>query len=129
MKKQVSSGGQGGGAPSGPEKTKSRRSPTRALVVSSALVVICFIAHIFVLVLIDPAKAQNFSKLNAYALASIPLGMGLVFLLDAINNFRRIETRSPAHLVPLLLAIVFGGLGIQGLLGFMIYFIRHSFLM
>jgi hypothetical protein len=55
--------------------------------------------------------------------------MGLVFLLDAINNFRRIETRSPAHFVPLLLAIVFGGLGIQGLVGFMIYFIRHSFLM
>ncbi len=131
MKEHEGSGTQGDDEPKGPESkpARPRRSHARALVISSALVVICFLVHIFILFMIDPTTVQNFSKLNTYALGSIPLAMGLVFFFDAITHFRKIEARSPVHLVPLLFAVVFGGLSIQGLLGFMIYLVRHTVLM
>lgn len=131
MKKHEGTEAKGSGAPRGLERKppQPRGSHTRALVMSSALVVMCFAAHLLVLFMVEPSTAQNFSKLNAYALGSIPLAMGLVFFFDAITNFRKIESRSPVHLVPLLFAVVFGGLSIQGLLGFMIYLVRHTVLM
>jgi hypothetical protein len=116
-----------GGEPARPENgsPQPRGSHARALALSSGVVVICFLLHILILFLVQPLKVLHLSKLNAYAVATIPLGMGLVFFRDAIINFRRLESRSPVHLVSFMLAIVFGGLSIQGFLGFLIYLVRH----
>jgi hypothetical protein len=121
-------GQSGDGEPKKPDNDSNprRSSPERALVISSVFVITCFLVHILILFLVQPFKVLPLSKLNAYAYSSIPLGMGIVFLLDAIANFRRIESRSFIHLFPFMLAVIFGGLSIQGLLGFIIYFIRHA---
>jgi len=115
-----------GSEPRRPEKESRPRSPAQALAISSTLVVIFFLVHMLILFLVNPLNILNLSKLNAYAISSIPLGMGLVFLVDAITNFRRIEVHSGVHFVPFLLAIVFGGLSIQGILGCLIYVARHA---
>jgi len=124
MKKLEGSRGQSGGEPNDPEKSpQARRS--RVLVISSALVVTCFLVHILVLFLVDPLKVLHLSKLNAYAISSIPLGMGLVFSFDAITHFMRLESRSALHFVSFLMVVLFGSFSVHGLLGFMMYLVRH----
>lgn len=132
MKKQEDGGdGAGGrkgsGEPERPEKEspQSRGSHARALATSSALVAIFFLLHVLILFLVDPLKILHLSKLNAYATSIIPLAMGLVFFLDAITNFMRIESRSAVHLASFLMAVLFGSFSIHGLLGFILYLMRH----
>lgn len=125
MKNRDGSEGHGGGEHGRPENKSPHPSHERALAISSAVVAICFLAHILVLLLVDPLKVLHLSKLNAYAISSIPLAMGVVFFFDAITNFMRIESRSAGHLGFFLLAILFGSFSIHGLLGFLIYLVRH----
>jgi hypothetical protein len=116
-----------GGPPERPENGSpwSPGSPARALALSSAVVTICFLLHVLILCLVEPLKILYLSKLNAYATSIIPLGIGLVFFLDAIRSFIRIESRSAVHFVLFLLAVLFGSFGIHGLLGFLLYLMRH----
>jgi len=125
MKTQDGNGKHDDGGPSRPQNEPPHQSHPRALAISAAVVVACFLVHILILVLVEPLKVLHLTKLNAYATSSIPLAMGLVFLVDAITHFRQIEARSAVHLVPFILAVVFGGLSVQGLLGFMIFLVRH----
>ncbi len=118
-------GRQGGSEPRDPKKGSPRAGSARALAISAALVVSCFLVHVLVLVLVDPFKVLHLSKLNAYALSSIPLAMGLVFSFDAITNFLRLGSRSAAHFVSFLLVILFGSFSVHGLLGFILYLVRH----
>jgi carbon starvation protein CstA len=128
MNKHEGSGaGQSGGGPKQPqeEPRQSRTDHARALAISAALVVLFFVVHVLVLVLVDPLKILPLSKLNAYAASIIPLGMGLVFCYDAIVNFLRIEKRSAVQFAWFLVAILFGSFSIHGLLGFILFVIRH----
>lgn len=126
MNKQPGGGGQGGGEPR-PEREprQSGVDPARALAISSALIVFFFVVHVLVLVLVDPLKVLPLSKLNAYAASIVPLGAGLVFLYDAVTNFLRIEKRSAVQFAWFLLAVLFGSFSIHGLLGFILFVIRH----
>lgn len=120
-------GNDGRGPPKGPENSSPRAggSHARALAISSALVVAFFLLHVLLLLLVRPWNVLPLSKLNAYAVSCIPLGMGLVFFFDAITNFIRIEARSAVHFAAFLLAILFGSLSVHGLLGFILYLVRH----
>ena len=102
------------------------RSPERALFISSALVTICWLGHFFFLLLVDPLKYLALSKETAVAYASVPLCVGIVFLLWAIYNFSKIESRSFLHFVLLIFALIFGSLSIQGLIGSVMYLMRRS---
>lgn len=118
-------GREDGDEPGGPGNAASQRSRARALAVSTALVVFLFLVHILVLFLVEPLKILRLSRLNAYAMSIIPLGMGLAFFVDAITSFVRLETRSTRHFAIFLLAALFGSLSIHGLLGFFLFVIRH----
>lgn len=61
--------------PETPEKGSrdTRRTPERALAVSSALVTAGFFIHLLILFLVEPLKILSLSKVNAYAYSSIYL--------------------------------------------------------
>jgi hypothetical protein len=119
----------GGGEPEKPEKTLAlfQRSPEGALFRSSALTTFSWLNHIFFLLLVDPMKYLDISRDRALAYSIIPLIAGVVFLWDAIYNFRRIEARSVFHTILLIFAIIFGGLSIVGLSGFVLRLVRRSY--
>jgi hypothetical protein len=120
--------GRDGGEPREPGKgpLPATHDVARALSISATLVVLCFVVHILVLVLVDPLRVLPVSKLNAFALSSIPLAMGLVFAFDAITSFMRLEARSAGHFVAFLLVVLFGSFSVHGLLGFILYVARHA---
>jgi nitrate reductase NapE component len=103
-----------------------RNSAERALIISSVLVVLCFLVHILFLLLVEPFKVLHLSKINAYAYSSIPLAAGLIFLFDTISNFRNVQARSMLHLFLFVLAVIFGSLSFHGLLGFILFMMRRS---
>ena len=119
----------GGGEPEKPEKTLAlfQRSPEGALFRSSALTTLSWLSHIFFLLLVDPLKYLDISRDRALAYSIIPLFAGVVFLWDAIYNFRRIEARSVFHTILLIFALIFGGLSIVGLSGFVLRLVRRSY--
>jgi hypothetical protein len=121
------SGGQGRGERDRPERDEppSGVDHARVLALSSALVVMLFLAHVLVLVLVDPLKILHLSKLNAYAVSSVPLAMALVFAVDAIESFLRLEARTAWHLAWFLLVVLFGSFSVHGLFGFILYLVRH----
>ena len=119
----------GGGEPEKPEKTLAlfQRSPEGALFRSSALTTVSWLSHIFFLLLVDPLKYLDISRDRALAYSIIPLFAGVVFLWDAIYNFRRIEARSVFHTILLMFALIFGGMSIVGLSGFVLRLVRRSY--
>jgi hypothetical protein len=118
--------GKAGGAPENPEKTFPffPRSPEAALVISSALTVVSFLSHIFFLLLVDPWRVLEISKESALTYSTIPLCLGVVFLLSAIYSFIRIESRSVVHIIILIFAVVFGSFSVHGLLGFVHHYLN-----
>src|ERR1700730_17214178 len=119
----------GGGEPEKPEKTLAlfQRSPEGALFRSSALTTFSWLSHIFFLLLVDPLKYLDISRDRALAYSIIPLFAGTPYLWDAIYNFRRIEARSVFHTILLIFALIFGGLSIVGLSGFVLRLVRRSY--
>ena len=119
----------GGGEPEKPEKTLAlfQRSPEGALFRSSALTTVSWLSHILFLLLVDPLKYLDISRDRALAYSIIPLFAGVVFLWDAIYNFRRIEARSVFHTILLIFALILGGLSIVGLSGFVLRLVRRSY--
>ncbi len=116
----------GGGAPMKPDKTFPffPRSPEGALFISSALTVFSFLSHIFFLLLVDPWRVLDISKESALTYSTIPLFFGVVFLLSAIYNFIRIESRSVVHVILFIFAVAFGSFSIHGLLGFVHHYLN-----
>jgi hypothetical protein len=109
-----------GGAPKKPEKPFPfiPRTPERALVLTSALTVVSFLAHIFFLFLVDPWRVLEIPKEDALTYSTIPLGFSVVFLLSAIYSFIRIESKSIFYVIVLIFAAIFGSFSFHGLLGF-----------
>jgi hypothetical protein len=121
--------GQAGGAPNSPRKLEKTfplfpRSPERALVISSALTVFSFLSHFFFLVLVHPWRVLDMPKEDALTYSTIPLGIGVVFLVSAIYSFVKIESRSVVHLIILIIAVAFGSFSFHGLLGFVHHYIN-----
>ena len=119
----------GGGESEKPEKTLVlfQRSPEGALFRSSILTTFSWLSHIFFLLLVDPLKYLDISRDRALTYSIVPLFAGVVFLRDAIYNFRRIEARSVFHTILLIFALIFGGLSILGLTGFVLRLVRGSY--
>jgi hypothetical protein len=108
------------GAPKKPEKPFPfiPRTPERAFVLTSALTVVSFLAHIFFLFLVDPWRVLEIPKEDALTYSTIPLGFSVVFLLSAIYSFIRIESKSIFYVIVLIFAAIFGSFSFHGLLGF-----------
>jgi hypothetical protein len=119
----------GGGEPRKPGKALApfRFFPERALFISTAVVICCWLSHFFFLLLVDPWRYLAISRESAVAYPSIPLYVGIVFLLFAVYNFIRIRSRSVFHIVLLIFALSFGSLSVQGLIGSVSYLIRRSY--
>lgn len=100
------------------------RSPERALVISSALTVVSFLSHFFFLVLVHPWRVLDLPKEDALTYSTIPLGIGVVFLVSAIYSFIKIESRSVVHVILLIFALVFGSFALHGLLGFARHYLK-----
>ena len=106
------------GAVSGPGKPSPFPwPPQRALFICSALTAVSFLAHILFLFLVSPLNVVPLSKEDAYLYGAIPLCFGAIFFALAVYNFIIIEERSVSHTLLLLLALSFGSLSLQGLLG------------
>jgi hypothetical protein len=125
--------GQTGGVPNAPRKLEKSfplfpRSPERALVISSALTVFCFLSHFFFLVLVHPWRVLDMPKEDALTYSTIPLGFGVVFLVSAIYSFVKIESRSVVHLIILIIAVAFGSFCFHGLLGFVHHYLNMEIL-
>ncbi len=116
----------GGGAPKIPVTAFPLfpRSPERALAISSALTVVSFLSHFFFLVLVHPWRVLDIPKEDALTYSTIPLGFGVVFLVSAIYNFVKIESRSAVHIIVLIIAVVFGSFCFHGLLGFVHHYLN-----
>jgi hypothetical protein len=119
----------GSGAPDAPRKQGNAfpllpRSPERALIISSALTVVSFLSHFFFLVLVHPWRVLDIPKEDALTYSTIPLGFGVVFLVSAIYNFLKIESRSVVHIIVLIFAVVFGSFSFHGLLGFVHHYLN-----
>jgi hypothetical protein len=119
----------GGGKPRKPGRALAsfRLFPERALFVSTAIVICCWLTHFFFLLLVDPWRYLAVSRESAVAYASIPLGVAIVFLVVAVYNFIRIHSRSVFHIVLLIFALSFGSLSVQGIIGSASYLIRRSY--
>ena len=113
-----------------PERTFSfiPRTPERALVISSALTVVSFLSHIFFLFLVDPWRVFDIPKEDALAYSTIPLGFGVVFLLAAIYNFIRIESKSMLYVIVFIFPLIFGSFSLHGLLGFVHHYLNLTVL-
>ncbi len=123
--------GQGYGAGGGPKKPEksveiASRSPAKSFYIWTALTAFSFLGHILFLFLVEPLKVFSLAKANAYAYSGIPLAFGLVCLLFAILNFRRITPRTGVQIVVLIVAIIFGSLTIQGVAGIVRFFAAGS---
>jgi hypothetical protein len=101
-----------------------RLSPARVLFISTVLIVLSFLSHIFFLLLVDPWKYLAISKESAMTYSGIPLCFGVAFLLAAIFSFLRIESRSPSHIILIIIVFVFGSLTLQGLSGIALHLVR-----
>lgn len=100
------------------------RSPGRALFICSVLTALCFLLHIFFLLLVSPWNVLNITKETAFVYSSIPLCFAVVFALSSIYNFTIIEERSGSHILLLLAALIFGSLSLQGLLGVAMHYYK-----
>ena len=120
----------GGSAPRKPQKPFPffPRSPGAALVLSSALTVLCFLSHIVFLLLVDPWRVLNIPKEDALAYSTIPVLFGVVFSLSAIYNFVRMEDRSIVHALLLTFAVIFGSFSLHGLFGFANHYLNLAVL-
>jgi hypothetical protein len=118
----------GGGAPRYPGETSVTywRTAEGALFISSTLVTLCFLIHIFILFLVEPLRVLALPKESAYAYSAIPLYFGVLFLLSSIYNFTKIESRSAVHFLALIVAFIFGSLSLQGVAGFIMFVVRQS---
>jgi hypothetical protein len=109
MTKLENAGGEGRGIFGG--------SPERALFKSAMLTAFCFLVHILFLFLVNPLNVVPLSKEDAYLYGAIPLSFGVLFLALSVYNFIIIEERSVSHVLLLLVALSFGSMSLQGLLG------------
>jgi|SRR5579875_609348 hypothetical protein len=102
------------------------RTREKTLFVSAALTVLCFLIHIFFLLLVNPWRVLDLSKETAYLLSGIPLGFGAMFFGLSVYSFIKIEERSAVHILVLLVAISLGSMCIQGLLGLGLHYLMPS---
>ena len=125
-----SEGRAGGGAPGKPETTLPfiPLSPEGLFVLSSALTVVSFLSHIFFLFLVDPWRVLDFTKEDALAYSTIPLGFGVIFLLAAIYSFIRIESKSMAYVIVFIFPLIFGSFSLHGLIGFVHHYLNLTVL-
>jgi hypothetical protein len=131
--RRLEGGGNGGGqgyGGSGPRKPDrsvdvAARTPAQRFYLWTALTALSFLSHIAFLALIEPLKVFSMTKANAYAYSGVPLVFGLICLLFAILNFRKITPRTEIHIAVLLVTIVFGSLNFQGAGGIVWFFARE----
>jgi hypothetical protein len=109
-----------------PEKTLAffQRGPEGALLRSSSLTVVSFLIHILFLLFADPANYSHLSKDTIFAYSSIPLYFGAMFLILSVYYFIKIQKRSVLHIVLLLVALSFGSMSLQGLLGIAMHYVK-----
>jgi hypothetical protein len=130
--RRVESGGNregqgfGGGGPRKPDRGAAIavRPPAQRLYIWTALTAVSFLSHILFLALVEPLKVLSMTKANAYVYSGVPLVFGLICLLFAIQNFRKITPRAEIHIAALLVAIVFGSLNFQGVAGIVWFFAK-----
>jgi hypothetical protein len=101
-------------------------SPERALFKSAVLTAFCFLVHILFLFLVNPLNVVHLSKEEAYLYGAIPLCLGVIFLVLSVYNFILLEERSASHILLLLIALSFGSMSLQGLLGLGLHYVRLS---
>jgi hypothetical protein len=99
-------------------------SPERVLFKSAVLTAFCFLVHILFLFLVSPLNVVPLSKEEAYLYGAIPLCFGVIFLALSVYNFIIIEERSVSHVLLLLVALSFGSMSLQGLLGLALHYIK-----
>jgi hypothetical protein len=116
------------GEPRRPKKalTVFARSPGAALFLSTALLAVSFLIHIFFLFLVEPLRYLNIPKEDAMMYSGIPLCVGIVFLAIAIYNFVKIKPRSALHIIALVFVLAFGSLSLQGLAGIFLHLAHVS---
>jgi hypothetical protein len=121
-------GGVGGSMPGKPEKAiaQFRLSSGAGLFISTVLLAISFLCHIFFLFLVEPLKYLVISKDEAMVYSGVPLAFGVIFLAAAIYSFMKIETRSPIHIIVLIFVFAFGSLTLQGLAGIAMHLVHVS---
>lgn len=99
-------------------------APQAGLFISTALLALSFLSHIFFLFLVEPLRYLTLSKEDAMNYSGIPLAIGVLFLISAVYNFIKIESRTASHIVVIILAAAFGSLSLQGLSGIAMHLVR-----
>jgi hypothetical protein len=99
-------------------------SPGRVLFKTSMLTAASFLVHILFLFLVSPLNVVHLSKEDAYLYAAIPLCFGALFFALSVYNFIIMEERSPSHILLLLVALSFGSMSLQGLLGLALHYVK-----
>jgi hypothetical protein len=109
-----------------PEKTSAQfwRSPEAVFFITATLTVFCFLSHFLYLSFVEPAQSSILAKEKVFAYSSVPLSIGLVFLVAAIVSFRKIKYYSSLQVLVLIVVIVFGSFIIHGLIVFHTYLLR-----
>ncbi|HTV31927.1 MAG TPA: hypothetical protein VME69_02335 [Methylocella sp.] len=96
------------------------------LIWSSLLTMLSFLVHVLFLIFADPAQWPSLSKESVYLTSAIPLSFGIIFAILAVYAFIRLRNRSLLHIGFLLLALSFGSLCLQGLLGIAMHHINRE---
>jgi len=101
-----------------------RRGPDGTLTRSALLTVLSFVIHVLYLIFADPSQWPSLSKESVYLKSAIPLCFGVLFLVLSVYSFTRLTTRTFLHIGFLLLALSFGSLCVQGLLGIGLHYVH-----
>jgi len=101
-----------------------RRGPEGTLTRSALLTVLSFVTHVLYLIFADPSQRPSLSKESVYFTSAIPLCFGVLFLVLSVYSFTRLTTRTLLHIGFLLLALSFGSLCVQGLLGIGLHYVH-----
>lgn len=101
-----------------------RRGPEGTLARSALLTVLSFVTHVLYLIFADPSQWPSLSKESVYLTSAIPLCFGVLFLVLSVYSFTRLTTRTLLHIGFLLLALSFGSLCVQGLLGIGLHYVN-----
>jgi uncharacterized membrane protein YesL len=89
----------------------------KVLFLSAVLTFVFFLIHVGFLVLVDPLRLLPFSKEDALTYSAIPMFFGVLCLITAMYCFIKMERRTISHIALLLVALSFGSMSLQGLLG------------
>lgn len=103
-----------------------RRGFEGILIWSSLLTMLSFLVHVLYLIFADPEQWPSLSKESVYLTSAIPLAFGIVFAILAVYSFIRLKIRTLLHIGFLLLALSFGSLCLQGLLGIALHYVNRE---